>query len=223
MRIASYLFVVCAVLASIGMFMPAIQLEVGGAALGHRTTESVYSMQSEEGFARRMLARYKASKRMHVGKRIASKIMPHAGKVLRGHLDDVTSAMSTLDDVSDEDVKNAATTVAITLWVFLGLELVGAVLVFTDAVSGRYRKGRMAVALITSLLAAIIGVAIPIVLTIASSELNDDIGYDLMHLAFGAFVVPLAAVGGFAAIVAALVARGRMVRQANAPMAAPAR
>jgi len=209
--------------AMLAMFMPAVQLEVGGAVVSRRTTESVYQIQASEGFARSLLARYQASKRMHVGKRLASKIMPHAGKVLKGHLDDLTSAMSTLDDVSDDDVKTAAKVVAITLWTFLGLAFVGVALVFTDLVSGRYHKGRMVITTIISVVLAAAGIAIPIGLGVAASELNDDLGFEVIHLAFAAYLIPIAAVGGFVAMVAALVARGRMIRRANAPVVAPAR
>jgi hypothetical protein len=221
-RIACWLFVVSAVLAALGMFMPAVQLEVGGAVLSRRTTESVYQIQAGEGFARKLLARYQASKRMHVGKRIASKVMPHVGKTLKGHLDDITSAMSTLDDVSDDDVKTAAKAIAITLWTFLGLAIVGIVLVFTDLVSGRYHKSRMVISMIISLLLAVAGVALTIVLAIAAAELDDDLGFDVVHLAVAAYVIPAAAVGSFVAMVAALVARSRMVRRANA-LPVPAR
>src|SRR5262249_25266007 len=99
-RVACWLFVACAVVASIAMFVPAVQLEVGGAAVSHRTAESIFQIDTNKGFARRVLARYRESRGAHVGKQIMTHAMPHTGKTLRGHLDDVTSAMSTLDDVS---------------------------------------------------------------------------------------------------------------------------
>src|SRR5262249_52879392 len=123
-RVACWLFVVCAVVASIAMFVPAVQLEVGGAAVSHRTAESIFQIDTNKGFARRVLARYRESRGAHVGKQIMTHAMPHAGKTLRGHLDDVTSAMSTLDDVSDDDVKTVGTILTVVLWGFLALELV---------------------------------------------------------------------------------------------------
>jgi len=207
------MFVVCALLASLSMFVPAVELEVGGVAISHRTAESIYQIDTNKGFARKLLARYRASKHARVGKQIVNTVMPHSGGKLHGHLDDISSAMQSLDEVSDDDVETVGKFLTITLWSFLALELLGAGLVFGDLMAGSYRRNRLIVALATAVLTTAVAVVLHLVLREAAWELDDDLGFNAVGLAFAAYSLPIATIGGLVAVIAALVQRRRLAKR----------
>src|SRR5437879_5271253 len=139
MRLASWAVVVCALIGATGVFLPSLEVEIHGIALGRRTSVSLYQAREDRDVVRRLLAAYRHSKGRRTGEAIAGSSMPRLVKS-RLHLDDARDAMSSLDDISDADIRHVGTILAIAIWAFLALEAVVAGLVFVGAVRGAHTK-----------------------------------------------------------------------------------
>jgi hypothetical protein len=91
-------------------------------------------------------------------------------------LGDARDAVDTLDDVSEDDVRTAGTWFAVALGVLLALDAAIALVVFTQLMSGAYRRSRMVAALVGSVLVAAIAIALHALCRVAVWEANDEIG-----------------------------------------------
>ncbi|MDB4958538.1 MAG: hypothetical protein JWO36_6107 [Myxococcales bacterium] len=215
MRIAAWVFVVCALFGAIGVFVPSFELRVGGFTLGRRTTLSLYQASANREFARKFLAGYHRSAGKRVGAAVTAALMPRVGKRVKSHLDDVHDAMLTLDDVSDDDAKTGSTALVVTVWVLLALHALMAGLVFTDTAKAEFRRGRVIAAAAVSLVVTVAAIGIHLVSREAVWEANDEIGKDLVELGFGAYMMPVAAIAGFVAISVVLV---QLIRAKRRPL-----
>lgn len=213
MRVASWAFVACMLAGMIGVFLPSVAVEVGGVTVSHRATLSLYKAQQNRELVRRWLAGYGRSQSQRVGGAIVAVLLPHTKGAVNDHLDDVNSAMSTLRDVHDDDVETAGTVLAVLLWTFLALHVLAGGLVLRGLVHDRMARGQVAVVAILTLLIAVIGVGLYVGWGAAVFEANDELGHDVVGLAAGAYVAPVAALGAFAAMCALVGAR---VRRAQA-------
>ena len=208
MRVASWLFVLCAALGAVGVFLPSIELRPGGAAVSRRADFSLYKVASDRATARRLLAMYRASEHRRVGAKILHGVAPRVAGRARAALDDARDAMATLDDVSDDDVRIAGIALVVALCVLLGLDAIMAAVVFGELTRGGHRRGRHVAAMIAALIVAVIGIALHVVCREAVWQANDEIGRSALSLGPGAYVVPLAGVAAFALAIV-LVARRR--------------
>jgi hypothetical protein len=216
-RAASWIFVLCAVLVGIGVFLPSLELPVDDRAVHKRTDLSLYKIASDRERARKLLAMYRASSKRRTGGHIARTLAPRVGGRARAALGDALDAMDTLDDVSDDDVRFAGIALIAALCVLLGLEALALVLVFgalmragpapRDPARGRrYRRGRMVAAMIAQVAVTAIAVALFVVCREVVWQANDEVGRTVLVLGPGAYVLPVAAVIGFVAAIV-LVAR----------------
>jgi len=208
-RVAAWIFVVCAVAAAIGMFLPALEVRVGGNPLAKRTSLSIYRANTNSEFIRRLVAGYKASSGKKLGTAVAAELMPRVGGKLHGAIDDASSAMTSLDDVSDSDAKTLARVLAISLWTFIALHVAMALVVGADLVRDRFRRSRLIAALAMAVVSAAAGIAIHVGCSMAIAEANDDLGKDLIGYGAGAWLIPIAAIGGLGAAIALLVIHRR--------------
>lgn len=207
MRVASWVFVVCTVLGAIAVFMPSIELRLGGSAVSKRTQLSLHAASTDRELVRRLLAAYHRAPSRRTGAQIVRAVAPRASGRARAALDNTRDAMATLDEVSDDDVRTAGTVFTVALWTLLGLDAAMAGLVFVELMRGGYRRGRLAAALVASALVAVIAVALHVACRQAVGEANDEVGRSALVLAAGAYVVPLAAIAGLAAATALVVRR----------------
>ena len=205
MRVASWVVVVCALVGAAGMFLPSVELQVGGTSFGRRTSLSLYQAHSDREFVRRFVASYGKSSGRRTGEALAAVLLPHAWGRTKGHIDDAHSAMTTLDEVGDDDIKTVYRILTIAIWAFLTLQTIIAALVFGEMTDGTRRRGRLIAALVMSIVVTAVGVAIHLICREAVWQANDNLGYDAIGLAVGAYLIPIAAIGGSIAMVVLLV------------------
>ena len=208
MRVASWVFVLCAALGAVGVLLPSIELQVRGSVI-KRAELSLYKLASDRAMARRLLVAYRGSSHRRVGAQIVHAVSPRVGGRARATLDDVRGAMDTLDDVSDDDARLAGRMLVATLCALLGLEAIAAGLVFGELMRGSFRRGRHVAALLAALLVAAIAIALHLVCREAVWQANDELGRSALSLGSGAFVIPAAAIAGFLVAVVLVARRDR--------------
>ncbi len=216
--ITSWAFVVCAVLSAIGVFLPSFELSIHGWSLGRRTSLSLHQAHEDRDFVRRVLSAYRRSEHRRDLEAITAAKVPT--KIAdKAHLGDAHDALTSLDDVSDDDIRLADKALTITIWAFLALQALTAGLVFVGNVRGEHRKGYLIAALASAILTCVVAIAIHIGCRQAVWEANDDLGYAALHLASGAYVIPIAAAGTVIAGVVLLVQWRRLTIAAGTPSA----
>lgn len=197
MRVASWVFVLCAVLGSAGVFLPSIELQLRGSAVSRRTELSLYRIAADRKTARHLLAMYRSSSKRQLGAKLLHTVSPRVGGRVRAALDDARDAMDTLDDVSDDDARLAGIVLIAALGALLGLEAIAAALVFGELMRGSFRRGRHAAALIAAVLVTAIAVALHLACREIVWEANDEVSRTVLTLGPGAYVLPIAAIAGF--------------------------
>jgi hypothetical protein len=207
-RIASWVFVACAVVAALGVFLPAI--EVGSHVISRRQTLSLRQAAGDRQTVRKLLAAYRRTGGTHA--ELVSRANAHASGKLKDVLGDANDAMDTLGGISDDDAKAAGTALLVVVWTFVGLCIAMAVLVFLDVVAGRYQRWKIITALVVAVVVAAIAVAMRYALGEVAFEANDEIGRDAIGVGSAATVLPVAAIGAVCAIVTLLVMHIRAAR-----------
>jgi hypothetical protein len=204
-RVASWIFVVCAAITAASVFLPAVELHAGSYSLGKRGTLSLYQANTDRDFIRRVFAGYHASSRKKLGEAIVGEMMPRVGGKLHGHLDDVHSAMTSADDVSDDDIRTATIALAVAIWAVLALELAMAALVVHQLMRERFTGKRLIGATAMSLVVAAVAVVAHIIVREAVFEANDDLGKDVVAVSYGSYMMLVAAIGAVVAGVTCVV------------------
>jgi hypothetical protein len=192
-RVTAWLFVVCAALGALGTVLPSFELEVRGVSLGRRASLSLYQAHQDRDFVRRMLAAYRRSSHHRDLEDLTGAKLPAA--VRKAHLDDAHDAMTSLDTISDDDVRTADRVLAIVIWAFVALQVITAGLVFAGNVRGAHRRGQLIAAVALAVVTAAVAIAIQVACREAVFEANDDLGYAAISLAVGAYVIPIASIG----------------------------
>jgi len=204
-RVASWIFVVCAAISAASVFLPAVELHAGSYSLGKRGTLSLYQANTDRDFIRRVFAGYHASSRKKLGEAILGEMMPRVGGKLHGHIDDVHSAMTSADDVSDDDIRTATIALAVAIWAVLALELAMAALVVHQLIRERFTGKRLIGATAMSLVVAAVAVVAHIIVREAVFEANDDLGKDVVAVSYGSYMMLVAAIGAVVAGVTCVV------------------
>lgn len=212
MRVASWVFVLAAVLGAVGVFLPGVELELAGKAVSRRTQLSLYTASRDRELVRKLVIAYHASSKRQLGGEVLRKVTPHVGGRVRHALDDARDAMDTLDDTSDDEVRTAGAVFTATLAALLALDGVMILLIFPQLMRGAYRRGVLVAALAASVLTAAIAVALHIACREAIWQANDEVGRTTLVLAAGAYVIPLAALLGLGAAIALLARRAAAAR-----------
>lgn len=205
-RVASWAYVLCAVLVAVAIFLPCLDLRAGGGAVGKRTERSLHQISGDRALIHRMLVAYHGSAKRKIGTKIIHAVTPRAAGRSRAALEDARDAMDTLDDVTDDDIKHAGTVLTITLWALIGLEAALVLLVFPQLMRGTFGRGRLVLALLGALVIAAVAIALHLVLREAVWQVNDELSHTILVLGPGAYVLPLAAIAALLAAVV-LVAR----------------
>ena len=202
-----FAFVVCALLCCVGLFLPAGRLTVAaGSPAEQERSISLWTLGGSKDSVRRFIDGFKGSSAKQLGKVVLGKVAPRLKGRLGSQATDVHDAMVALDEVRDEDVETVGTAAAITVWSLLGLNLlIAGLLIKTDPQTGRGRW-RVFVALALALVLAAAGVATHLVLRTVVAAGNDELGYPMLSLRAGAYLIPIAAIAGTVAVIALLVA-----------------
>jgi len=209
-RIASWLFVVCAAVTAISVFLPAIELEVHGHGV-QRASLSLYKATTDRQLARALFGRYRRSSGRRLGEAVTSMLVPRMGSN-KAHLDDAQDAMSTLDSLDDDDIRHAGIGLAVAVWALVGLALAMAMLVLGELMRETYRVWRAGVACALAVVVAALAVGARIGCGEAVWEANDEVGYDLVGVATAAHLLAVAACGALVAIATAVVLARRKSR-----------
>ncbi len=218
MRLASWVFVIAAVLGAVGVFLPSVELQLGRKSVSKRTQISLYTASRDRELVRRLIAAYHTSSKRKLSGDIVRTVSPRVGGRVRSVLEDARDAMDTLDDTSDDDVRTAGAAFTAALAALLALDAVMILLVFPSLMRGTFRRGPLLGALVASLLATAIAGALHLACREAVWRANDEVGVPTVALAAGAYVIPLAALVSFAAAIALL-----RRRRHTAPMSAAVR
>jgi hypothetical protein len=199
MRVASWVFVACAVLGATGMFLPAIEVE----GLGAHGGQSLYRLGRDRALAKRLLARYRAHRA--IAEKTSDSALHHSTKRAKQlHVDDARDAMSTLDDITDDDVAHATLALSILVWTFVVMEI-GAIALVAPATQGPIRRRRAIGAVVLAGVIAVIAVAV----WWGRNFALDEIDLDQLAAGPGPFVAVAAAVGALAAAVFIVVKQPR--------------
>ncbi len=210
MKLAAWAFIVCASLCVAGVFLPAGELQVTGPSMTENGTMSVYDLSNSRESVQKFLTRYRGSTSKRVGAVVLNKVAPHLKGELASDASDVRDAIAVLDAIEDEDVEAVGTITKATMWTFL--VLIGVIGLLLFGITGRSSRLRSVGALIVSLVVAAIGVAIHLVMSRVVAEVNGELGRDLVIVRAGAYVIPLAAIGCAASMIAMVVAHQRASR-----------
>ena len=199
MRVASWIFVVCAAIAAAGVFLPSVELHAGSHTAGKRGTLSLYHLNTNGDFIRRAFASYHASSRKKLGEAMIVEMMPSIGGKLHERLDDVHSAMTSADDVTDDDIRTATIGLAVAIWGVLALELAMAALVVHQLMRERFTGKRLVVAIAIAVVVAAVAIVAHVIVREAVFEANDDIGKDVIAVSYGSYMMLVAAIGAVVA------------------------
>jgi hypothetical protein len=213
-RVAAWVFIVCTLLGAVSVFLPSAELAVNGVTLGRRTSLSLYQAANNRELVRRFVANYHRSGSRRMGSALAGVLVPKVGGHLRAHLDDVRDAMSTLDDISDDDAKTLGKVLVAVVWLLIVLHLVMGLLVFGDTLSGVLRRGRVIAAVAISVVVTVLAVVIRMITSEAVWEANDEIGKQAVDLGVAAYLMPVVSIAGLVAIVVVLV---QLIRSRRKP------
>jgi hypothetical protein len=207
-RSVAWLFVVCTVTSAVAVFLPNIEVEVGGMHFGKRTTMTLYQINESRELVARWVAKYHRTGGHKIGK-IAGVLAPH----IKGHagdaLDDASSAMELLDEVSDSQVQQGGQVFRVLILAFLAITGLQAALIFGELMRGAFRKSRVVLALVLAVLTTPVAVGLLVMSRGLVWEANDEIGYDVVTATIGAYLIAIAAVIGLVCAIVLVARRGR--------------
>ena len=203
------MFVVCVVLALAAVFLPFLEVRTKRGAIGREAAFSLWDAAANGDQVRGLVMAFKHGHGKQVTERLAGALAPRVKGRLRGALEDTRSAMSALDDLSDDDAVKLSRAVAITTWVLLGMLAIMVMVIGADAVRGHYRRWRIGLVLALAVLAELIGAGVLVGCREVAARANDELGMIVTQVGTGAYVLPVAL--GFA-LVFAIALRVRFPR-----------
>lgn len=206
MRVVSWIFVLCALASATGIFMPGLELRVVRVKHG---SVSLYELATHRALATRVIAAYHKSRGRALGEMLTAAAVKHSKNE---YLGDANDAMSTLDDISDQDVKTLGLVLVVVIWAYLALQAVMALLVLGSLAGDVYRKRRLALVSGLSVLGSAIAVGLLLVCREAAWQANDEIGHAVLGAGTGPYLMAVASSLGLVAIVTVLVAHLRAAR-----------
>jgi hypothetical protein len=192
-------FVLCAFFGAIGLFIPSLEVEVGGMAI-KKTKISLYTMSAKHELVEKMFARYHRMPGRGLGRALAGALIPKVGKRIGGVLDDAKSAAETLDDISDHDVGLGGKALVALVWIMLALYVFGGMIVFGETMREGWRGKRLFGASAIAVILAILAIGVHLVCREAVWEANDEIGAPLLAIAPGQYLMLGATLAALAAI-----------------------
>lgn len=213
MRVVSWLFVLCALAAATGVFMPCLELTAVKTKHG---SISLYDAGRHRAVASRVIAAYHKSRGRALGELLTGTALAH---VKNEYLGDAHDAMTTLDDVSDADIQHAGTALVVAIWLFVVLQALAALLVLGQLVGDVWRRRRLLAIVGIAVVNTAIGVALYVVCKEAAFEANDEIGKTIIAAGPGPLVMAAASVVGLASAIAVAVVQLRKRAAGTGPSA----
>jgi hypothetical protein len=204
-RVVSWLFVLCALAAATGVFMPCLEPAV---VKSQRATISLYDAGRHRAIASRLIAAYHKSHGRELAELLTGRMLSH---LKNEYLGDAHDAMTTLDDVSDQDIRRAGTVLVVAIWLFIVLHALAALLVLGQLVGDVWRRRRLLAIVGLALADTAIGVGLYIACKEAAFQVNDEVGARILAAGPGPLVMAAASVVGLASAIAVAIGRLRQV------------
>jgi hypothetical protein len=198
-----WIFVLSALASAAGIFLPSIHVP---AAHTSRAAVSLYEVATHRALATRLIAAYHMSRGRALGEALTQAIVQHSKNEYVG---DANDALTSLDEVSDRDVKTLGIVFAGVIWAFLAVQAVTLLLVVGSLAGDVHRKRRFVVVAALSALGAAIAIALLVVCREAVWQANDDVGYAVLGVGPGVYWMAAASALGLVAAVTRAVARHR--------------
>jgi hypothetical protein len=198
-------FIVCAVVAALSVFMPVLDVPIAGHVISKRETLSLHGAATNRRLIRKLLAAYRQNSAARIGGAMVGKVTPHASGRAKDYLEDAGDAMDALSGISDEDAKQAGRALVALTWIVIGLCALMAALIFFDVVAGVFHRGRILGALVVAILVAAIAIAVRIGCGMVAFEANDELGAAAVELGVATIAMPAAAIAAVLSGVALLV------------------
>jgi hypothetical protein len=206
-RLASWVFVIAAVVGAVGVLLPSVELQLGGKSVSRRTQISLYTASRDRELVRRLVVAYHASSKRKLSGDLVRTAAPRVGGRLRSALEDARDAIDTLDDTSDDDIRTAGTVFTVALGALLALDALTILMVFPSLMRASFRRGPLIAALVAAVLATAVSIALHLACREAVWRANDEVGRTTVALAAGAYVIPLAALVSLGAAIALVTRR----------------
>lgn len=203
MRLVSWVFVLCALAAATGVFMPCLELTAVRTTHG---SVSLYEASTHRALARRLIAAYQKSRGRALGELITGAALKH---VKNEYIGDARDAMSTLDEVSDQDVAAAGTALVVVIWLFVVLQAIGGLLVLGQLVGDVWRRRRLIAIIAIAVVSCVIAIGMLVVCREAAWQANDEIGHAILGAGTGVYVMTVASLAGLACAIAVTIGRLR--------------
>lgn len=214
MRYARFAIFLSALMIATGVFLPYIQLGIGGIAFGKGSSMTLYGSVSNYRFLEAASARADVS----LAERITDGLLAQAGEKAKPLTRKLREAKSTLRDIrevrNEEYVETLGTVLRITGIGFLGILLIVGWLLMKSLSTGLAHRRRAIVIAVMMVLVSAISVALFIVSGEALRLGNAEIGAPLLGLGSGAYTM---LVGGACGALASLVALWFEVKATRKP------
>jgi TRAP-type mannitol/chloroaromatic compound transport system permease large subunit len=207
-RLIAWLLVACAALAAIGVFVPCLEVHAGGFAV-RRASLSLYRASADRELAHALFVRYEHTGQRRSAEQLANLLLEHsATRAQKLHVDDARDAMTTLDSLDDRQVVIGERALVGVVWGMVALAVLAILVAGRIAVGAAPPRARALVAAVAiALVLAALAVAVHIGCRLAAGEANDEVGADVLVLASGAWMMPLAALGAVVCASGLVVAR----------------
>jgi hypothetical protein len=207
-RLIAWLLVACALLTAIGVFVPCLEVHAGGITV-RRASISLYRASADRELARALLARYEHTGQRRSAEQIANLLLEHpATRAQKLHVDDARDAMTTLGSLDDRQVVIGERALVGVVWGMIALAVLAILVAARIAVGALAPRARALVAAVAiALMLAALAVAVHVGCRLAVGEANDEVGADVLALASGAWMMPLAALGALACAIGLVVTR----------------
>ncbi|MCP4446840.1 MAG: hypothetical protein GY811_16050 [Myxococcales bacterium] len=205
MRYARIAIFLASIMIATGVFLPYVQLGVGGFAFGEGSSVTLYSTVSNYSFLEAASSRVDVS----MAERISDGLLARAGHKsakLSKKLREAKSALRDIREVrEDAHVETLGTVLRVTGISFLGILLVVSWLVLKGLSSGVAHRRRAIVAGVLMSLVSLVAIALFFATRESLKLGNAEVRVPLLMLGSGAHVMLTGAICGLAATVATLV------------------
>lgn len=204
MRVAAWVFLLCTLLAGIGLALPSLTVTSRATVLGPPPSLSLLQLGTSRATVRRLATAYRQSSVRDA----ASALVASMGGRLAGRavtsVADARSAFADVDRLMTRDADGLSLAVVIAVWVVLGLHLAMGLLVLGVVVGGRCSRRRAVLALVCALPAAAAGVGAWVGARLALAEVRSAVGLDVLDVGAGAYLTMVGTLGALLAAVALL-------------------
>lgn len=199
MRYARYAIFLSAIMIATGIFLPYLQLGVGGYSFGKSSSMTLYGTVNNYTFLEAATAKVDVS----MAERITDGILARAGTKSGPLSRKLRDAKSTIRDIrqvrEDAHIETLGTVLRTTGFAFLGILFIVSWLVLKSLSAGMHNRRRGIVVTVLMTLVSIVSAALFIAAREAIREGNAELGAPMLSMGSGAYMMLIGAACGFIA------------------------